>query len=1472
MTVTKLYDKLLSSFKNKSKEEYMKDSNSIKTKLGKFADDVDEQSPIRHSSYVSYPELDDKKFNHKISHKKEFNRNQPRPLSQDYDNESSQRCSLADFEMTPHQKTVKTFMSPNTPYNSLLLYHGVGVGKCHSINTPIMMSDGSIKLVQYIKVGDQLMGDDSYPRCVLSLGRGEDEMYQVSMEDGEHFTVNSEHILCLHNVSDSTIVEMTINQYVALPDELKEEFRLYRVPIFLPYKHITHNAYNIGIWTTFEQGIPEDYMKNSENVRLDVLAGIIDTFGIVIDNAYEIVNVSKSVVEDIVFLSRSLGFKCKVKHSDEHCNISILGPNLSHIPVRVVKHLPDNPKISLFETFKVSHVGRDQYYGFTLDKNHRYLMGNFIVSHNTCTAINIAEQYHDIYDKKVMVILSSTLVDNFKKQIFDITKYNQTSGVSPQCTGNKYPNMVLDKNKLDKESLERKVNKIINERYQFIGYKELALFMDNLRKKISQTESDDDRLEAKFQEKLSEVFSDRLIIIDEAHNLRNPTETGKKQISVAFKKLLRHVNNVKLVLMTATPMYNNAKEIVWTLNLLLTNDKRPEIAAKDIFDKNGDVTEEGRRKLAELFRGYVSYMRGENPYAFPFRLSPKMNNDPKVLLTYPKKDIKGKKILASQTIKYLDICQSQMSDLQKRVYDQLKKKVVFDGLDELFDDEEDNEKEDANVEADEESEDDITNDLQKAMQVSNVIYPSCLNDDGSINIGNAFGNKGFEACFDTTNKNKYSYKTSKQFLHYDLLNEYAPKIKSIIDYVQNSKGIVFIYSRYYTSGITPLALALEHIGFLKYSTGNNSTTLGQGLKVKDMYAKAKQRPKYIILSRNKALSPHNDQEIADVKAADNADGSRIKVVIVSKIGTEGIDFKNIREVHLLEPWFNLNRAEQIIGRGVRYCSHTTLPKAERNVTIYMHANVYDQVEESVDLRTYRVAEKKQLKIAKIEQVLKETSIDCNINNNALMFPKSKLKIAFDIETSQGTKIKNFNVGDEDNTYICGFGKCKLTCDPKVDVKNLEYTDESTFEKSYILDDIDLYKKYISKLFKEQNVVGMKYQKILKSLKEIYSVVDEDVLMYTLDDMVTSKYTFSNHKTHRGYLIYKSNQYLFQQSSSYDEKMSIDERESYNVKTTQLPIESLVQQTKFNKPVENKTNSKNIKPSNTIILTNTKTTNSLNTSTSYATVKSLYDAQKIIVINMLSKSLDQLNVELTIPNSEAGDEFCQHLVKKKIAKITPTQTMSSQIVNVRDLFLKLDEKLIDSVLDRTDKTNFENFINHLALIYNNGSPNDFEKICLASLVSSGVFIIDATDKIKYYYNHFENELFILKESKFKKCTPLDLAKISNIVNDIEKKIKPLDSSLKAYIGLKKNEEPHFKIKDNPKSQGYVCQKTSSLTLEDLKKRIQSMYSKVDLFKDSSAKHVKSNLCFFYELMMRVFDEDAFKRPYFIKFENKGKGNK
>ena len=141
------------------------------------------------------------------------------------------------------------------------------------------------------------------------------------------------------------------------------------------------------------------------------------------------------------------------------------------------------------------------------------------------------------------------------------------------------------------------------------------------------------------------------------------------------------------------------------------------------------------------------------------------------------------------------------------------------------------------------------------------------------------------------------------------ISKYSPKIKLLIDYIKKSEGIVLVYSRYIHSGIIPIAVALEHNGYKKYNN-NILTKTKSSSTTKDL-------GNYIVISGDSKLSPNIPKEIAIANDKDNKDGNNIKVIIISESGTEGLDLKNIRQVHILEPWYNVNRLEQIVGRAVR---------------------------------------------------------------------------------------------------------------------------------------------------------------------------------------------------------------------------------------------------------------------------------------------------------------------------------------------------------------------------------------------------------------------------------------------------------------------------------------------------------------------------------------------------------------------------
>jgi len=263
--------------------------------------------------------------------------------------------------------------NPNHNGLNLLLVGPPGIGKCHAKNTPILLHDGHIKMVQDIEVGDIIMGDDSTPRNVLSLGSGKDMMYDIIPVKGEKYTVNSEHILCLQYHNEC--IEISVKNFLKLTKSEQSSLKGYRTGIEFPYVKPVIDPYIIGLVSL--SSIPDIYKINSREVRLQVLAGLIDSDGSIVSGKYQINNTVLS--DDILYLARSLAFSAYIKNDK-----IIISGNTNEIPVRVSRNVALKQKKNVLLTgITVKEVGYGDYYGFTLDSNHRYVLGDFTVTHNT---------------------------------------------------------------------------------------------------------------------------------------------------------------------------------------------------------------------------------------------------------------------------------------------------------------------------------------------------------------------------------------------------------------------------------------------------------------------------------------------------------------------------------------------------------------------------------------------------------------------------------------------------------------------------------------------------------------------------------------------------------------------------------------------------------------------------------------------------------------------------------------------------------------------------------------------------------------------------------------------------------------------------------------------------------------------------------------------------------------------------------
>ena len=430
-----------------------------------------------------------------------------------------------------------------------------------------------------------------------------------------------------------------------------------------------------------------------------------------------------------------------------------------------------------------------------------------------------------------------------------------------------------------------------------------------------------------------------------------------------------------------------------------------------------------------------------------------------------------------------------------------------------------------------------------------------MGDNDYINYHDLTGKKGLSRIMsfvDKTStpreKGSYAYKTEKygRIFAPNEIGKYSSKIKNICDIILKSEGIILVYSQYIDAGLIPFALALEELGFTRngrdslFKTPPTSPIDAITMQPRDTAGGNFSPAKYAMITGDDRLSPDNQAEVNAITNDNNRDGTKIKVVLISRAGSEGVDFKFIRQVHILDPWYTMNRIEQIIGRAVRSFSHKDLPFEKRNVEIYLHGTILpDNKEEAADLYVYRVAEYKAVQMGRVARILKETAVDCLLNNDQVNFTQANMNINVRQVLSDGQVIEDFPVGDMPYSATCDYMEtCEFKCKP---FKTIEPDDinNDTYSESFITMNNDKLIQKVKDLMKER--FFYKKNELLSKINtpkpypyvQIYAALTQ--LIEDGSQVIVDKYGRS------GYLVNIDEYYLFQPSELNSQNSSVFDR-------------------------------------------------------------------------------------------------------------------------------------------------------------------------------------------------------------------------------------------------------------------------------------------------------------------------------------------
>jgi superfamily II DNA or RNA helicase len=1126
---------------------------------------------------VSYPDPDDPELQLKLYNKREFYYHIPknRPNLKDYDDIKEYRDEMCGkkFVLNSYQSLLPNFINPNTPYKGTIVFCGLGVGKC-VLGSSLVYVNGNLTKIEDLWnnndtdiVVDTDGGEWKIPNCELIVNSYcniknkiiknpvtklyresiDSFMREIELENGQKITITYAHKL-LKQYGEWTN-DLHIGDNIYVPNVFKNQFiekSNFLITTDLAY-FIGHQIFNgkennnliriynddVNILAILQQAftnITTQYKLKSE--RCKIMNGYIE----IISNDYMIflksaeynideipdfiMNSSKFNVG--LFMSSFKNFENPRNNKDYfEINNSINKKKINILTkITLYNECDDIIASKIINIIDVKHNGF--IYDLEVDGTHNFVIEN-ILCHNTAAAINVAEGFKPLvskYNTKIIVLVGGPLIkENWKKEFFISTgetylKYQDKTSYTDASTRDKQEKIAWSQ---------------ILQYYKFMSYK--SFYRHVIGEKISEKQEGDKNKaiykktdEGEFERDISidRIYNlnNTLIIVDEAHNL---TENSYGN---ALKHMIKNSTNLKILLLTATPMKNLGSDIVELVNFLRPLNN--QIEKSKIFDNNkghlmGFKTG-GLEYLKNMMRGYVSHLRGSDP------------------LTFGKRVDKG---IIPKGLLFTKVTRCIMEEFQKKTYTQSISESINDSLD------------------------------RKSEAVANFVFPGLTPDKkqlmgfyagsglnfikNQLKVNEDLLNKKLSIMlFGHENEKKLIYLTDDEkyvtgkIYKMPYLKNFSIKfyktVKKLNRLVWGKKGAstAFIYSNLVKVGISLFHEILLQNGYLEYQNDSSHYEIKadtvcyfcgkcyskHGLKTEeytedniesddtndtedtddtddtdDTNNKKKSkvskslskisdssseyekknikkhipqhifRPATFITITGKSseeeidVLPEEKKKTLDMvfNNLENRDGRYIKFVLGSRVMNEGISLKNVGEVHILDAYYNFGRVDQVIGRAIRNCSHYKLMTRENP---YPEVRVYKYVVAlkeglSTEEELYKKAETKYLLIKKIERGMKEVSIDCPLNLNNNMFKE---------EIDKYAKCDGVNPNNP-CPAICDYTKCDYLCDETrlnaefYDPERKMYKkitrnklDYSTFTQSLARNEIDFSKEKIKELY------------------------------------------------------------------------------------------------------------------------------------------------------------------------------------------------------------------------------------------------------------------------------------------------------------------------------------------------------------------------------------------------------------------------
>lgn len=257
-----------------------------------------------------------------------------------------------------------------------------------------------------------------------------------------------------------------------------------------------------------------------------------------------------------------------------------------------------------------------------------------------------------------------------------------------------------------------------------------------------------------------------------------------------------------------------------------------------------------------------------------------------------------------------------------------------------------------------------TDNAESAEEVGNLLKKM---DETDQKVNTKAFKKKLEGALDDLSKGDYLLSKS------GALEQYSAKMDAMFKNIDKSKGLVFGYSNFRSvEGVEIFARVLEKNGYKRYDPKNGTNS---SFKFKQ----------FAIYSGSEDYEERKSI-VETFNRPSNSRGEQLRIILATAAGAEGLDLHNIRQIHIMEPYWNEVKIQQVIGRGVRRKSHEDLPASERNVEVFRYLSTFtkQQAVKAVDKlgtdeHILELAIRKKLLTDELLELLKETSVDCWLN-------------------------------------------------------------------------------------------------------------------------------------------------------------------------------------------------------------------------------------------------------------------------------------------------------------------------------------------------------------------------------------------------------------------------------------------------------------------------------------------------------------